>query len=339
MSKKYQEIFNNIKKNSLKPVYLIHGDEPYYGDVLTNKIIDLAIPAHEKGFNEFILFGKDLNTGTLLNYARRFPMMAERQLIVVKDAQQIQDIGQKENQTLLEDYALKPLPSTILVLKFGNAQDERKTWVKAFNKQGLVANFKKHYDNELPEFVSDYCHQRGVKISMKAIQLLVEHIGNDLKRLSSEIDKVILNLKIDEGIDAEVIERYVGISKDYNIFELQKSLIMRDVVKSNQIINSFSKNTKDHPIQPMLIILYNFFSKVLLAHAASDKSEGGLSRSLGINSFFARDYVLAIRNYNLLKTTQIIHEIRLADAKSKGVDAGNGNDADLLKDLIFRILH
>lgn len=339
MSKKYQEVFNNIKKNSLKPVYLIHGEETFYADTLTNKIIDLAIPVHEKGFNEFILFGKDINTGTLLNYARRYPMMAEKQLIVVKDAHQIQDINLKENQTLLEDYALKPLPSTILVLKFGTAQDERKAWVKSFNKNGVLVNFKKLYDNELPEFVSDYCHQKGVKISMKAIQLLVEHIGNDLKRLSKEIDKVILNLKLEDGIDAGVIEKYVGISKDYNIFELQKSLIARDVLKSNQIINSFTKNLKEHPIQPMLIILYNFFSKVLLAHSISDKSEFNLAKALGVNTFFVKDYIMAIRNYSLAKTAAIIHEIRVADGKSKGVDSGGDDESALLRDLIFKILH
>ena len=333
------EILKSIKKDTLKPLYFLHGEEPFHIEQIIDKIQQLAIPVHEKGFNEFVLFGKDLNVGALLNYARRFPMMAERQLIIVKDAQQIQGINQKENQKLIEDYALQPLSSPILVLAFSNAQDERKTWVKAFGKNGVLHNSKKFYDNQLPEFLADYCHSKGVKISMKAIQLLIEHIGNDLKRLTSEIDKVVLNVKLGEGIDADTIQKFVGISKEYNVFELQKAWIQRDVVRANQIIIYFGNNPKDNPIQPILIILYNFFSKVLLVHTSNDKSEGGIASLLKVNSFFAKDYLNAARNYSLHKLTSVIHSLKIADLKSKGVDTGEESEGDILQKLVFEILH
>ncbi|WP_337040674.1 DNA polymerase III subunit delta [Emticicia sp. 17c] len=333
------ELLKSIKRDNIKPLYLLHGEEPYHIEQIIDKIQSLAIPVHEKGFNEFVLFGKDLNVGSLLNYARRFPMMAEKQLIIVKDAHQIQGIEQKENQKLIEDYALQPLPSTILILAFGNAQDERKSWIKAFNKNGVLYNSKKFYDNQLPEFMADYCHSKGVKISMKAIQLLIEHIGNDLKRLTGEVDKVILNVKLGEGIDADTIQKFVGISKEYNVFELQKALILRDVVKANQIIIYFENNPKDNPIQPILIILYNFFSKVLLVHASADKSESSIASLLKVNSFFAKDYLNASRNYSLPKVMAIIHSLKIADLKSKGVDSGDEKEGDILKRLVFEILH
>ena len=333
------EILKSIKKGSIKPLYFLHGEEPFHIEQIADKIQNLAIPLHEKGFNEFVLFGKELTVGALLNYVRRFPMMAERQLVIVKDATQIQGIDLKENQKMLEDYATNPLSSTILVLCFGNAQDERKTWVKAFAKKGVLQNFKKFYDNQLPEFVASYCHGKGVKISMKAIQLLIEHIGNDLKRLTSEIDKVVLNIKLGDGIDADVIQKYVGISKEYNVFELQKALIQRDILKANQIIIYFGNSPKDNPIQPILIILYIFFSKVLLIQASNDKSESAVASLLKVNVFFAKDYLNASRNYSFQKLTHIIHFLKIADLKSKGVETGEEIEVDILKKLIFEILH
>ena len=333
------EILKSIKKDAIRALYFLHGEEPFHIEQIVDKIQKLAIPEHEKGFNEFVLFGKDLNVGALLNYARRFPMMAERQLIIVKDAQQIQGIDQKENQKLLEEYALQPLGSTILVLAFGNAQDERKAWVKAFGKSGALFNSKKLYDNQLPDFVTDYCHNKGVKISPKAIQLLVEHIGNDLKRMTSEIEKVVLNLNPGEGVDADLIQKYVGISKEYNVFELQKALIQRNVVKANQIIIYFANNPKDNPIQPVIIILYNFFSKVLLVHASGEKTDSGIASLLKVNSFFAKDYINAARNYSLPKLRSVIHSLKIADLKSKGVETGEETEGDILKRLVFEILH
>lgn len=333
------EVLKQIKKKDLKPLYFLHGEEQYFIEEVVEKIQDLAIPEHEKGFNEFLLFGKELNIGTLLNYARRYPMMAEKQLIVVKEANNIQGIDLKDNQKLLEDYANNPLESTILVLWFANAQDERKTWVKSFGKKGLLKQFKKIYDNHLPEFVSEYCHSKGIKISMKAIQLLVEHIGNDLKRMIAELNKVLLNLKIGEHIDADVIQKYVGISKEFNIFELQKALIYKDVLKANQIVNYFASNVKDNPIQPMIIILYNFFSKALLVSVSKVNSESEIAALLKINQFFAKDYMAVQRNYSFPKLQRIIHSLKIADLKSKGIGTGEEKEGDILRMLVYEILH
>ena len=290
MAKSPTALLENISSSTLKPVYFLHGDETYYPNAICRKIIDLAIPDHEKGFNEFILFGKDLTVGAVLNNARRFPMMAERQLVVIKDAEQIQDIGTKEAQGMLETYARNPLSSTILVLVFGKAMDERKSFVKSFAEKGELLNSKKLYDNQVPDFIISVCHSKQRKISPKAAQLLFEHTGNNLESIVKEIDKMLINLKAEEEISAFTIQEQVGISKEYNVFELQKALIQRDMEKSFQIITYFASNTKDHPIQPVILILYNFFSKVLLVHA---NRGADLASILRVNPYFVKDYTAA----------------------------------------------
>jgi DNA polymerase-3 subunit delta len=339
MANKNQELIDNLKKENIKPAYLIHGTEPYFIDKLTQKIIDITIPDYEKSFNEVILYGKDLTTGDVIRYARQFPMMGDKQLVVIKEAHQIADIGNKENQTLLENYMASPQPSTVLVMSFGKAQDERKTWVKSFQKKGEIHNFKKMYDNEVPDFIIEYCKASNIKISPKAVQLLDEHIGNNLQTLIKEIDKILVNIKPGEAIDAGVIEEFVGISKDYNVFELQKALTDRNVFKSVQIAEYFGANSKDHPIQPTIIILYNFFSKILLFHGSKDKSDKALASSLGVNPYFLKDYKKAAHAYPVGQLIKIIHTLKTIDKKSKGIDAGSATESDLYKELIFDILH
>jgi DNA polymerase-3 subunit delta len=207
------------------------------------------------------LFGKDADVGTILNNARRFPFMAERQLILVKEAQQSSGLDSKEKTVMLEDYAARPLPSTVLVLCFQGNFDMHKSLPKVFEKNGVLIQCKKMYDNKLPDWVGEYARSLGAKISIKAIQMLVENIGNDLKRITSEIDKILLNLTSEE-ITAGVVEKYVGISKEYNVFELQKALTQRDVLKANKIAIYLAANPKDNPLPQVLIILYNFFKSV-----------------------------------------------------------------------------
>jgi DNA polymerase III subunit delta len=339
MPKSAAEILKDLKKKSYAPLYLLHGDEPYYLDKVADFIEENALSPADRSFNQFIFFGKDLTIPALLANAKRFPMMAERQLVMVKEAQAIQGLEQKEMQVALENYIKNPLPSTILVLVFKTSADERKSWVKTFDKVGLVMPSKKLYDNKLPDWILEYCHENGLKISRKAIEMLVENVGNDLKRLASEIDKIKLNLRIDEEINAQVIERYVGISKEYNYFEFQKALINRDVLKANQIVNFFAANPKDNPLAPIVLLLYNFFSKVLLTHATPDKSERNLAAVLGVNPFFTKDYLQAIRSYNLAKVVQILGEIKRLDLKSKGVESGSLSDGEALREATFRILH
>lgn len=336
--KKHTEFIKSITKKSLLPSYLLHGVETYFTTQILAKILDIAIPKHEKDFNEYILHGKDIDVGTLIGYVRKYPMMAEKQLIVVKDAEQIQDINQKEKVALLEDYLLSPQPSTILVLHANSAFDERRTWVKSFGKNGHIFQAKPLYDSELPDFVMDFCHSKGVKISMKAVQLIVEHIGNDLSRIANEIDKIILNLKINEGIDAPLVERFIGISKEYNVFELQKALIQRSLPDAIKIINYMGSNIKNNPIQPIVIILYNFFSKLLVMKQAGGVSDAQLSALLGVKPFFLKDYHSAARNYGLMDIVNAIGLLRIADMESKGVDASRKSELQILQSLVVGIL-
>jgi DNA polymerase III subunit delta len=339
MANKYIQNINDLARNSLKPVYLVHGTELFYADKFVDKVIEIAIPDFEKGFNEYLLYGKDVTIGDLINYARKFPMMAEKQLVVVKEAHQISDLNNKESLALLESYVKNPLASTILLLSFGKPQDERKTWVKAFGLKGEILNYKKMYDNEIPDFIMNLCVETGLKISPKAVSLLTEHIGNNLQAIHNELDKIKVNLKEGEAIDADVIERFVGISKDYNVFELQKAIQDKNAKKCFQIVNYFSENAKEHPIQPNIIILYNFFSKVLLTHAHKAISDAELSKILGVNPYFLKDYKRAAQIYSISHLMRIVHSLRIADQKSKGLDAGSISEGDIYKDLIFSILN
>jgi DNA polymerase-3 subunit delta len=338
MAKLLSQILADISPTNLAPLYFLHGADSYYPNAIAKKINEIAIPEHEKGFNEFVLFGKELTVGAVLNNARRFPMMAERQLVLIKDADQIQDIGQKEAQGLLVKYAKEPLSSTILVLVFGKAIDERKAYVKAFAENGILVNAKKLYDNQVPDFIMSICLQKKHTISPLACQLIFEHIGNNLEAIVKEIEKMLLNLPEGAEIDANAIEKYVGISKDYNVFELQQSLINKDIKKSFQIVNYFAANTKDHPIQPVIMILFNFFSKVLVVHGSKSKPGVNLAVILKVNPYFLKDYNKAAQNYPIWKLMDIIAKLRTADKNSKGIEAGTKSPDDLYKDLITGIL-
>ncbi|MHA4740202.1 DNA polymerase III subunit delta [Dyadobacter sp. MSC1_007] len=332
-------VLKEIKAKKFRPIYFLHGDEPYYIDAIAEELESKVVPESERGFNQFVLYGKDTDVAGVLSYARRYPFMAERQLVLVKEANKLAGIEQKDQQARFEDYALKPLTSTVLVLCFQANADERKTYVKACNTHGVVVQSKKMYDNKLPEWVASFCQHEGVKISPKAVQMLVDNIGNDLKRLSNEIRKIMVNLRVDEGVDASAVERFVGISKEYNVFEFQKALMQRDVIKANQIAAYFSANSKDNPLAPVLIILFNFFSKLLLTHASKDKSEKGLATELGVNPYFVKDYLLAARNYPLPKVANIIHYLRECDGRLKGLDGVSVPEGELLRELVFKIVH
>lgn len=332
-------VLKEIKAKKYKPLYFLHGDESFHIETIAEELEKRIVPESEKGFNQFVLYGKDTDVAGVLSYARRYPFMAERQLVLVKDANKLGGIEQKEQQARLEDYALNPLSSTVLVLCYQANADERKSFIKAFNTHGSVVQSKKMYDNKLPEWVSAFCQAEGVKISPKAVQMIVDNIGNDLKRLTNEIRKIMVNLKPDQGIDAEAVERFVGISKEYNVFEFQKALATRDVLKANKIAAYFSANSKDNPLAPILIILYNFYSKVLLYHASRDKSEKGIASELGINPFFVKDYAAAARSYPIGKAAMVIHCLREADSRMKGLDGVSVPEGELLKELVFKIVH
>ncbi len=335
-----EAILEKLKKRDFAPVYFLQGDESYYIDLLTDFIEAHALPEHDKGFNQVVCYGKDVNMGTVITQARRFPMMAERQVVIVKEAQEISDLQREEGQKLLESYVQNPLPSTILVLAHKHKTlDGRKSLAKTIDKQAVLVDAKKLYDNKLPDWVVFYVKDKGYRIQLPAAQLLADYIGNDLSRLSNEIDKLMLNIPAQAEINADHIQKYVGISKEYNVFELQAALIQRNVFKANQIIHYFESNPKSNPAIMVVVTLFGFFSKVLLAHASTDRTEAGLAGALGINPFFAKDYLTAIRNYPFEKVLKIIHYLRIADLQCKGVEAGHISEGDILRELVFKVLH
>lgn len=338
-AKSPQQVLQDLQKAAPKPIYVLHGDENFFLDKIGSYLLSHIIPDHEKGFNEVILYGKDITVGDLLNNARRFPMMADKQLVYVREAHSIQDLGQKDSQGLIESYAKNPLESTILVLHFGKSPDARKAWMKAIEKSGEIVTSKRMYDNQVPDFIASYCKEKGLKISPKAVQLLFEQVGNNLEAITKELDKIAINIPNDGGIDANVIEEYVGISKDFNVFELQKAITLKDKAKCFQIINYFSSNTKDHPIQPVITMLFSYFSKILLVHASPSRDDRSIAGLLKVNPFFVKDYTTAARNYGIAKVMQIIHSLRLTDQYSKGVDNGTKTEIDLYKELIYSILN
>ena len=332
-------IINLINAGKFSLVYFLQGEETFYIDLITSLIEKNALPDHEKGFNQVICYGKDNTVGSILNHARRYPMMADRTVVIVKEAQDIQDLAKEDAQTLLEKYIYSPLASTILVFAHKNKTlDGRKSLTKTLDKNAVLVESKKLYDNKLPDWIIQYVKEKKFNIQPEASQILANNIGNDLSRLSNEIDKVCLNLKEEKLITADLVQKYIGISKEYNIFELQKALQQKNVLKANEIILYFEKNIKQNPLIPAITILFNFFSKVMLVHQALDKSDSYLAKALGVNPFFVKDYTIAAKNYNMNKLVHIIKYLSEADLQSKGIDSAK-NEGEILRELIFKILH
>lgn len=340
MSVTPEGILEQLKQGKFAPVYFLQGEEPFYIDTIADYIEDNALQEHEKGFNQVVLYGKDVDVSTVLLQAKRFPMMSDRSVVIVKEAQSIQDIEKEEGMKQLEAYLQNPLPSTILVFCYKHKTlDGRKALAKAVNKHAVLLTTKKLYENQVPAWVNNYLKQKGIKATQQAVQLLSEFIGSDLSRLSNEIDKLLINHKPGTTIDERVVQENVGISKEYNIFELQAALISRDALKANRIIHYFEANPKNNPLIPNLSMLFNFFTKLLTLHMQQDKSEQGLKKSLGNQAWKVKDYVQAMKVYPLQRCADIIHFIRVADLQVKGISGGDMTEADILRELIFKILH
>lgn len=334
------KVLQELKNNQYAPIYFLQGDEPYYIDLISEFIEANCLSETEKGFNQTVLYGKDAPMNIVLNNARRFPMMSERQVVVVKEAQDIPDLGKETGDKMLEAYLKSPLPSTVLVFchKY-KTLDGRKAIGKSIDKSAILVNSKKLYDNQLPDWILNYFRMKGFKINPRGATIIAESIGNDLSRLANEADKLLINLKEGTEVNEELIEKYIGISKEYNVFELQKALIQKDVVKANRIINYFEANPKNNPLIPIITVLYNFYSKVLLVHSADNKSESNLVKLLQVNPYFVKDYTKAASVYPFGKVVKIISYLKTADLQSKGVGNVSTTDGQILKDLVFKILH
>ena len=330
------DILKELRAKQYRPVYYLMGEEPYYIDLIADYITDNILTKTEKEFNLTVVYGADVDIATVINAAKRYPMMSEHQVVVVKEAQNIRNMEE------LSYYLQKPLLSTILVIchKHG-VLDRRKKLAAEIEKTGVLFESKKVKDAQLPAFITSYMKRKGIDVEPKATAMLADFVGADLSRLTGELEKLIITLpKGHTRVTPEQIEKNIGISKDYNNFELRSALVEKDVLKANKIIKYFEENPKTNPIQMTLSLLFGFFSNLMLAYYAPEKSEQGIANMLGLRTpWQAKDYLTAMRRYNGVKTMQIIGEIRYADAKSKGVGNPSLSDGDILRELVFKILH
>lgn len=334
-----KKILTDLKARKYAPVYFLQGEESYYIDLISDYIQENVLSEADKGFNQVVVYGKDATMSTILTHARRFPMMAERQVVIVKEAQDIQDLNKEIGGKLLLDYLSKAVPSTVLVFchKY-KSLDKRKELGKKIDQLAVTLTTKKLYDNQLPDFVSEYVSGKKVSIDDRAVQAFCEYVGNDLNRLTNEIDKVIISLQPGEGISVEKVMNQVGVSKEYNIFELQKAILNRDTLLANKIVNYFESNTRKNPMIPVVAYLFSFFSKLLMATQASDKSDKGLASELKVSPYAVRDYSLALRQYPLPKIIDNISSLKEADLKLKGVNTGSDKEGQVFRELVWKLM-
>ena len=336
-----EEIIKEMRAGKFRPFYFLQGEEPWFMDVIMQLAEKNALAEQERGFNLTIMYGRDTNLASVINNARRFPMMAERQVVLVREAQELGELNREEGAKTLENYVKNPVPSTVLILAYKNKTlDGRKQLAKTIDSKAVLADCKKVPDYKLFDWVQGYARDSKMNLSPEAAHLLAEYIGNDLGRMVSEMEKLRINLPDpDAKVTPAVVQKFVGISRDYNIFELQKALVARDVLKANRIVNHFAADPKSNPLVVNVSVLFNFFSRLLLAHAAPDRSDAGLAKALKIAPFAAKEYSAALKKYSAEQLINIIGYIRTADLSSKGVDSGNATEEEILKELVFKIMH
>ena len=332
----YESIMSELKSGTFRPVYYLMGEEGYFTDRITDYIIENALTEVERDFNLTVYYGLDSDIDTIVTAAKRFPMMAERQVIVVKEAQLLKNID------ALLFYLQAPQPTTVLVFAHKNGSlDKRKKVAAELERCGVVLDSKKMRDDQLPAFINGYLKSKGLVADNKSVLMMRESVGADLARMAGEIDKLAIALP--QGcveITPELIEEHIGISKEYNNFELQNALVNKDVYKANKIINYFAQNPKKNPIQMTLALLFGFFSNVMMSYYAPDKSERGVAEFLGLRSAWGvGDYIKAMRNYKAMHVMEILHLIRLADAQSKGAEGPQTADSEIMRELLYKILH
>lgn len=321
------------KKKQYMPIYWLEGEEDYYIDQVMNHAEHHILSESEAEFNLTVFYGRDANWAELINACRRYPMFSERQVVLLKEAQHMRDIEK------LETYIENPLSSTIFVVSYKEKKvDGRTSLSKTLKKKAEVLTTKKMYDNQLPDWTSELVHSKGFEISPKALLLLVDHIGNDLSRIDNEVEKILVNLGNRKNINEDDIEKYVGVSKEYNSFELQAAIVKKDMAKSMRIVQYFEFNPKAAPIQLILPTLYNLFSKTFMYFGQSAKDEKTVAVNIGVNPFFVKDYLVTAKNYGyegVEAALLLLHEYNL---KSVGVNNAGSSDASLLKELLFKMM-
>ena len=336
-NKSFDDIMRDIKSGIFSPIYILMGAESYYIDKIADCIAEHALSPDERDFNQDVVFGADVNVAQIVDMARGYPMMARRRLVMVREAQNLKGLE------TLEKYLSNPAPTTVVVLcyKNGTIKKKKKIIAKA-EALGVVFESKKLRDYQIPGFVESYLKVRGATIDSKSAMMVAEHVGADLSRLASELDKLLITLPDnDRRVTPELVERNIGVSKDFNSFELRDAIVNRNVMKANQIIKYFDSNPKAGSLFSFLPLLFNFFQNLMLAYYAPNKNdEKSVAQHLDLKSVWGvKDYMTGMRNYSGMKTLQIISKIREIDAKSKGIDNTNTSSGDLMKELIFYILH
>lgn len=329
------QIINAIKSNQVKPIYFLMGDEPYFIDQLANFLENNLLPEVDKGFNQMVLYGRDVSIDEIISNAKRFPMMAERQLIIVKEAQEFSRTIDK-----LESYAANPLESTVLVICYKyKTIDKRKALAKNIIKNGELFVSEKLYENKVADWIKRELSNKHFHIDAKAANMLVEFLGTDLSKINNELEKLRIILPSGSTITPDVIEKNIGISKDFNNFELKKAIGEKNVFKANQIVNYFAQNSKSNPMVVTFGILNSFFTQLLIYHGLQDKNQQVVAKVLRINPYFVSEYQVAAKNYPMRKVSECIALLRDADLKSKGVGANSLAEGDILKELIYKIMN
>ncbi len=350
----FNQIMTELKSKVYRPVYFLMGDEPYFIDMVADYIETKVLDDSEKEFNQTVLYGGDVTADEVFGAARRFPMMAEYQVIIVKEAQNIKNLAGKEKESEgekekkdsektkypIELYLDNPQKSTILVFCYKyKSVDKRKAIYKQLDKKAAVLESKKLYDNQVAAWIDNYIKGKGYTVGPKASSVLAESLGTALSKITNELDKLMINLPPKAEITLDIIQTNIGISKDFNVFELQSALGKKDVLKANRIINYFAANEKDHPLPMTLAVLFGYFYKLMLYHYLPDKSKNAVMSGLGVSFNFVDDYKLGATNYPMPKLKRVFSYLREYDLKSKGVDNGSSSSGELLKEMIFKILH
>jgi len=353
----YEQILTDLKNKVYRPVYFLMGEEPYFIDIISDYILENVLTADEKEFNQTILYGKDVDAGAIVDQAKRFPMMSNYQVVVVKEAQEIRNLipgaSDKDEdddtpavkntdvkKSPFELYVEKPVPSTILVICYKYKKlDKRRAIYKLIDKNGGIFESQKLYDNQVPAWITGYLKRQGYTLTPIAAQLLNDYLGADLSRIVNELGKLVINIPYGSQITEVHIEQNIGISKDYNTLELQKALGKRDILKANRIAIHFGLNPKENPILKTIPVLFGYFSKLILIHYQKDKSKDSIARNVGISPFFVGEYIDAAQNYPPAKLRKVVALFREYDGKSKGIDNDSTSQGELLRELIFRILH
>ncbi len=337
MNKHYIQIINDLKNKIYKNIYFLHGDEPYYIDLITSYIEDNILDEAEKSFNQVVLYGAETDVPSIINTARRFPMMSNQQVVIVKEAHYLKD------PELLQNYIDHPLESTVLVISYKYKKlDKRTTLYKSLNKAANVELFlsEKMRDYQVPDWIENYFTQKNIKAERNVSMILTEYLGNDLSKIVNELGKLFITIPKDQKvITSRDIEEKIGISKDFNNFELQNAVGSGNKLKAGRIVNHFEHNQKNNPITLTIITLFAFFKKLLVYHFLKDKSRNNVASVLRINPYFVNEYELASRNYNPKKTVEVIGLLRKFDLKSKGFENVTTVPGDLLKEMVYKIMN